>query len=266
MRDLRYVLVSVIALGVLGFTLVLAVSFWRMQRRPATPERVDTVAFNPPRPQDAPAEIREAVMLGYNIMIDTRTYAPAYTGNGLTCSNCHFNGGLSQDGIPLVGVAATYPKYRERTGYATDLVSRTNECFERSMNGKTPPVESREMQALQAYYAWISRGIPVYAKVPWLGVKKIKTAHVPSAEAGATVFRARCTPCHGVDGQGTSVAPPLWGPNSFNDGAGMDNVEMLASFAFANMPRGSPGLSVDQAFDVAAFLTSQPRPHFAEKH
>ncbi|MGH9524678.1 MAG: c-type cytochrome [Terriglobales bacterium] len=266
MRDLRYVLLAVIALGLIGVTLVLALYFWRLQAVPAPAARTATMAFSPPNPEDAPADIRDAVMMGYNIMLDTAKYAPAYTGNGLSCSNCHFNGGIAQDGIPLVGVAAVYPKYRERARYATDLVARTDECFERSMNGKAAPVESREMQALQAYYAWISRGIPIYSKVPWLGVKRIKTDHVPNAEAGATVFRARCTPCHGTDGQGTNVAPPLWGPKSFNDGAGMNKVEMLASFAFANMPRGAPGLSVAQAFDVAAFIAHQSRPHFATKH
>lgn len=262
MRDLRYLLLAVIVLGLVGVTLVLALYFWRLQGKAPEAARAATMAFNPPRPEDAPADMRDAVMLGYNIMLDTAKYAPQYTGNGLTCSNCHFNGGIARDGIPLVGVAATYPKYRTRANFATDLVARTNECFERSMNGKPAPVTSREMQALQAYYAWISRGLPIYSTVPWLGVKRIKSDHMPNAELGATVFRARCTPCHGTDGQGSNVGPPLWGPKSFNDGAGMNKVEMLASFAFANMPRGAPGLSVDQALDVAAFITQQPRPHF----
>lgn len=262
MRDIKYVLLALVSLGIVGLTLVLALYFWRLQEKPADRERVEAVAFNPPRLEDAPPDIRDAVMLGYNIMLDTGKYAPAYTGNGLNCSNCHFNAGLSQDGIPLVGVAAIYPKYRSRTNYATDLVARTNECFERSMNGKAAPVTSREMQALQSYYAWISRGVPIYSKVPWLGVKKIKPDHAPNSDTGATVFRARCSTCHGADGQGTIQAPALWGPKSFNDAAGMNDVEMLASFAFANMPRGTPDLSREQAFDVAAYIISRPRPHF----
>lgn len=266
MRDIKYVLLAVIALGLVGVILVFALYFARFRQVTVPPARDVTIAFNPPGPEDAPADIRDAVVLGYNIMLDTAKYAPAYTGNSLSCSNCHFNGGIAMDGIPLVGVAAAYPKYRERTHYATDLVERSNECFERSMNGRAAPADSREMQALQAYYAWISRGIPIYSKVPWLGVKRIKTDHIANGESGATVFRARCTQCHGADGQGTGVAPPLWGPKSFNDAAGMDDLELLGSFVFANMPRGAPGLSVEQAFDVAAYVAHQPRPHFQAKH
>jgi cytochrome c len=31
------------------------------------------------------------------------------------------------------------------------------------------------------------------------------------------------------------------------------------------MPRGNPDLTPEQAFNVAAFVTSQPRPHFVPK-
>jgi thiosulfate dehydrogenase len=264
MSRLKHLLVFLVALGTIAFVLVVGVYFWRWQP-PAAPAVAADVAFRPPHPEDAPADLRDAVMLGYNIMLDTPRYAAAYTGNQLTCSNCHFQGGLTKEGIPLVGVSAAYPKYRQRTKYATDLVARTNECFERSMNGKAAPVDSQEMQALQAYFAWISRGVPIYAKVPWLGVKLVQSDHVPDAAAGETVFRARCTQCHGINGQGSAQAPPLWGQQSFNDGAGMDKVEMMASFVFANMPRGMPNLTVEQALDVAAYVHSQPRPHFEAK-
>ena len=60
------------------------------------------------------------------------------------------------------------------------------------------------------------------------------------------------------------VFPPLWGPDSFNDGAGMHRLIGSASFIRANMPLGTrfdaPALSVEDAWDVAAFINSQPRP------
>ena len=57
--------------------------------------------------------------------------------------------------------------------------------------------------------------------------------------------------------------PPLRGPGSFNDGAGMSKVDKMARFVKANMPKTSPGsLTVQQAFDVAAFVTAKPHPHF----
>lgn len=58
--------------------------------------------------------------------------------------------------------------------------------------------------------------------------------------------------------------PPLWGPQSFNDGAGMNRLITAANFIHDNMPDGTsydhPQLSVEQAWDVAAFVVAQPRP------
>ena len=56
------------------------------------------------------------------------------------------------------------------------------------------------------------------------------------------------------------VFPPLWGPDSFNDGAGMHRVLTAARFIKARMPLGEADLTDDEAFDVAAFINAQPRP------
>jgi thiosulfate dehydrogenase len=261
MRKITVILSSLLVAGFAGYVVV-AVLFLDKFRAPTPPPEPKTLIFRPPRPEDAPPQLRDAVMLGYDIMLDSPTYAPAYVGNKLSCSNCHFRAGLVKQGLSLVGVAATYPKFRLRTRYATDLVARTNECFERSMNGRAAPVTSREMQALQAYFAWISRDIPIYSEVPWLGVKSVTPDRPPDRAAGQTIYRARCAPCHGSEGQGTDKAPPVWGPQSFNDGAGMAKQPMFASFVFANMPKGSPDLTVEQAFDVTAYVATKPRPHF----
>ena len=78
--------------------------------------------------------------------------------------------------------------------------------------------------------------------------------------------------CHGSDGSGLLatanpihgyVFPPLWGPDSFNDGAGMHRVLTAARFIKARMPLGRPDLTDDEAFDVAAFINSKPRPEMA---
>ena len=90
--------------------------------------------------------------------------------------------------------------------------------------------------------------------------------------AGKLVFDARCALCHGPDGLGLRAAtrpdegylfPPLWGPDSFNDGAGMHRVLTAAKFVKARMPLGKADLSDAEAFDVAAFLNVQPRPGMA---
>lgn len=261
MRKTNLLIFAVIVVGIAGY-IAIAVLFLGKFRTPTAPPEPKPVEFRPPTPDEAPPDIRNAVLLGYDIMMETRTYAPAYVGNKLTCSNCHFQAGLVNQSIPLVGVAAEYPKYRSRTHYATNLVSRTNECFERSMNGHAAPADSREMQALQAYFAWISRDVPIYSKVPWLGVKKINSTHVPDRNRGQIVYEARCASCHSADGQGTAQAPPVWGPGSYNDGAGMSKPLIFASFVYANMPKGSPDLSVEEALDVAAYVQTKPRPHF----
>ncbi len=267
MRKLNVVFGVVAATGAAGWLMTLFLAMYWMPRPAKGPVtgQVPVATFAPPTPQSAPPDIRDAVMLGYNIMKHTDKYAPKYVGNKLSCTNCHFDGGLSMRSISLVGVAASYPKFRTRTNYATDLVSRTNECFERSMNGHALPVDSHEMQALMTYFAWISKDIPIYSKMPWLGQKKIKSGHTPDAVAGETVYLGRCAACHGGDGQGTGQGPAVWGAQSYNDGAGMAKVDNLASFVRGNMPWLTANLSDEQSLDVAAYVEAQPRPHFQKK-
>lgn len=238
---------------------------------PATPQQETTavVTYAPPSPQDAPAAIREAVLLGANILTETGKYAAPYVGNKLSCTNCHFKAGITQGGknggLSLVGVGASYPQYRKRQDYAVDLVTRTNDCFKRSMNGHPLPEESKEMTAIVTYYQWISKGLPVFAEIPWLSLQHLKSTHAPDKAKGGQVFAAKCAVCHGKNGEGTSAAPPVWGDTSYNDGAGMHKPANLATFAHLNMPLGNPDLSVEDALDVAEYVAAQPRPHFSSK-
>jgi thiosulfate dehydrogenase len=58
--------------------------------------------------------------------------------------------------------------------------------------------------------------------------------------------------------------PPLWGDQSYNEGAGLFRMSRLAGYVKANMPFGAsyqnPQLSDEEAWDVAAYINSQPRP------
>jgi thiosulfate dehydrogenase len=92
--------------------------------------------------------------------------------------------------------------------------------------------------------------------------------------AGKQVYATICVACHGPDGQGVRRGkvgdgggyqfPPLWGPDSYNTGAGMARGMLAAGFIKANMPSGvthaNTVLTDEQAFDVAAYINSQPRP------
>jgi thiosulfate dehydrogenase len=201
-------------------------------------------------------------MLGYNIMMDTPKFAPQYVGNKMKCRNCHFEAGRMKDGVSLVGVGAVYPRYRERHRYSVNLVMRTNDCFERSMNGRPLPSDSKEMSAIITYLHWISRGLPIYADIPWLGLKPFESTHQPNPTKGKEVYVQKCAACHGDNGQGTPIGPPLWGKDSFNDGASMAQLKVMASFTHKFMPQGNPQLTEEESVDVAAFATGKPRPHF----
>jgi len=57
---------------------------------------------------------------------------------------------------------------------------------------------------------------------------------------------------------------PLWDDDSFNAAAGMAKLAYAAAYIRANMPFGvrylDPVLSEQQAWNVAAFMISKPRP------
>ncbi len=224
------------------------------------------VKYDPPSREEAPPNIREAVITGYNIMNHTRHYAGEYDGNVMNCSNCHFKEGSyrggKNGGISLVGVNTQYPKYSKEAGGVIDLASRINACFERNMNGKPLPPDSKLMVGLIAYFQWISKGLPAYGKIPWLGLKELRSAYRPNVDSGFTVFKTICATCHGGDGMGTKIAPPLWGNESFSDGSQMTNIGTLAAFVHNNMPYRVANLTKKQAIDVAAFILSHPRAHY----
>ncbi|WP_226876454.1 c-type cytochrome [Microbulbifer hainanensis] len=115
----------------------------------------------------------------------------------------------------------------------------------------------------------IVRALPVdeRGKLPGRGYPLVeKPTGGYSPQRGETVYRQHCQLCHGADGQGYASAgiptlPPLWGPDSFNWGAGMHRVNTAAYFIHENMPLGkSIQLTPQQAWDVAAYINSRERP------
>lgn len=223
--------------------------------------------FTPPSPETIPGDQRgEQIRLGYKVVTETQEYASSYVGNALNCTNCHLDAGLHREAASFVGLASVYPEYRARAGRVVSLSDRVNECFERSLNGRPLPADSSKLQAVVAYITWLSESVPRGSKIPWRGIPRISALHPPDPVNGKKVFAARCSYCHGSGGQGTVVAPPLWGLRSYNIGSGMARVSTATSFIKANMPRGSAGaLSDQEAYDVAAYINSQPRPDFPGK-
>jgi len=223
--------------------------------------------FAPPSPDTIPGNLRgEQIRLGYEMVVNTQEYGKRYIGNALNCTNCHLDGGLNPNAASFVGVSRLYPQYRERAGRLMTLADQINECFERSMNGKPLPPDSVKLTAIVAYIEWLSQNMPPGSAVPWRGIPYLNSTHHPDPLNGKKVYEKKCVFCHGSDGQGTMAAPPVWGPRSYSIGAEMARISVAASFVKANMPRGW-GWTVtdDEAFDVAAYINTQPRPDFFGK-
>jgi thiosulfate dehydrogenase len=223
--------------------------------------------FTPPSLEAIPNDERGAkIWYGYQLMANTQEHARAFVGNALNCTNCHLDAGRKLHAAPYVGLASVYPEYRSRNARINTIEDRLDQCFERSLNGKALPPGSREKEALVAYIDWLSEGVSIESANQWRGFLRITPNHPPDPAKGRTLFAAKCLACHGADGQGTSAAPPLWGPRSFNIGAGMARVSLAAGFIKANMPLGQGGtLSDDEAYDLAAYIVRQPRPDFSGK-
>ena len=199
--------------------------------------------------------------------------------NGMDCQNCHLDAGSRSFAGCFSAVASSYPRYRDRSGRVESIEFRVNDCMMRSLNGKPIDSTSKEMRAMVAYLKWIGKDVEKNKKPKGAGLEDLPFLNrAADPEAGKKVFLARCTSCHGASGQGLLnhdsslyLYPPLWGPGSFNVSAGLYRISRLASFVKNNMPYGlafhdAPQLSDAEAWDVAAFILSQPRPEkfFAE--
>ena len=201
-----------------------------------------------------------------------------FAGNNLACGNCHLQAGTKKFGIPLFGLFGEFPHYSARSGAQMTIEDRFNSCMTRSMNGRALPATAPEMQAMVAYIKFLSTGLPPGELLPGLGTGKMPELDRPADPArGKAGYATACATCHWPNGAGIRRSlpttdlgyrvPPLWGGDSFNDGAGMARLITAANFLHFNMPHGAdylnPQLSPEQAWDIAAYVISQPRPHKA---
>ncbi len=203
-----------------------------------------------------------SIRRGLYLMRFTPESLPAYATSSLRCTSCHQQDGLKASSAPLTGAHARFPKYMPRTGAVIGLADRVNYCFTRSLAGNAIPTDSREMGDILAYIAFISKDVPVGAKIAGTdGIISMKDTLDGDATRGEAIFKRECVICHQADGQGNAAFPALWGPKSYSIGASMARAERAASFIWHNMPQSKPGsLTPQEAFDVAAFINSHPRP------
>ncbi|MDR1990681.1 MAG: c-type cytochrome [Acidobacteriaceae bacterium] len=251
------------------------VTAWDFPKNPLTDDTLDT------------SKLSSNVRLGFEIFTDTPRSAPAFVPGKISCNNCHLNGGQRERALPLVGIAGQFPEYNRRAGRLISLNDRIVDCFLRSQNatgrltdGSTdqsvlPTPTSKEVLAVSAYLAWISRGTGMGATLAWRGQnaipndKLIPLASLDRAK-GEAIYTERCTNCHGADGQGVTVGDkrpgPLWGNDSWNDGARAGRIYTLAGIIRWSMPYLDPGSLTDEdAQQLAAFIDSKPRPAYPFK-
>ena len=229
------------------------------------------------------SKLSNEIKWGFKIFTDTPHEAPQFAPSGMTCNNCHLNAGQRERSLPLVAVAGMFPEYNRRSGRLFSLGDRIVDCFLRSENGtgssdepeQLPTPTSKEVLAVSAYLTWLAQGYEVGKNPSWRGQNTIAAANLIPVDKldprkGEAIFMENCMNCHGEDGQGVQIGDkkpgPLWGPNSWNDGAGAARVYTLAGIIRYSMPYLNPAsLTDEQAQQVAAFITSKPRPGFPFK-
>lgn len=231
-----------------------------------------------PDPSSIPSgEAGNEINYGKELIVNTSVYlgpkgSVAHTANGLNCQSCHLEGGTKPFGNNYFAFNSTYPQFRARSGSMETMVKRVNDCFERSMNGKGLDSNSQEMKSILAYMTWLGTGVPKGKAPKGSGITSIPYLdRAADPGKGKLVYDAKCQSCHGADGLGTLKPdgksyqfPPLWGKDSYNNGAGLFRLSRLAGFVKDNMPLGAthdnPQLTDEEAWDVAAYVNSQPRP------
>ncbi len=278
----RILLIGVLALF-LGFVVYLAKpELFNFSK--STPEEWN--------PRDVEAEMAagflpQEIQYGYQLLSETQKYLGPqatdpemrYSGNNMACTSCHLQGGNQAGSASWVGVTERYPNFRGRSNAMGSIEDRINGCLERSMNGKMLDTKSKPMKAMVAYMEWLAEGMPKEKMDYYAGFTSLKIPDVAvDLEYGKQIYAKECMVCHQDDGQGVKNSdfslgyefPPLWGEDSYNDGAGMHRVLTAAAFIKANMPFGeatkdNPKLSDEEAFHVAGYINSIARPEKSNK-
>lgn len=244
------------------------------------PESISAAKYWSPPQLDSVTDPQRKTQLEYGKELVTHT--ALYLGpkgsikpisNGMNCQNCHLESGTKVFGNNFSAVAVTYPKFRARSNSLEDIYKRVNDCFVRSLNGQPLDTLSPEMQAIKAYILFLGSNVEPKTIPEGSGLKDLAyLKREADPVKGKVVFEEKCMRCHQANGEGQLALngkeytyPPLWGNHSFNDAAGLYRITPFARYIKYNMPQGVshafPLLTDEEAWDVASYVLSQPRPH-----
>ncbi len=260
---------TVVVFAAIGSAQAADIAMEDQSQLPAAPAKADSEKwFQPPHEKDLPDDpFGRLVQDGRAIFVDTRNRASEYVGNGMNCTNCHLDQGRLARSAPLWGAYTMYPAYRKKNNKVNSYAERIQGCFQFSMNGKAPAVDSHIINALTAYSYWLATEAPVGKALPGRLYPVVEEPQGGYDLArGKQVYEQQCAICHGDNGEGQKsgddfVFPPLWGKDSYNWGAGMHRINTAAGFIRHNMPLGKGGtLSDADAWHVAAYMNSHERP------
>lgn len=218
------------------------------------------------------------IWYGRDLIVNTAYYlgpagAVSKFANGMNCQNCHIDGGTVPYGNNFGKVYATYPRFGPRNNSTQTIYDRINDCLQRSLNGRPMDSSAHEMRAIYAYLKWLGEDVPKGVARGGTGLPRLKYLDVAAdTMRGKKVYTMNCQTCHGIQGEGQAdtraigyTYPPLWGAHSYNDGAGLYRIGAFSGFVKMNMPFGTdyhhPKLTDQEAWDVAAYVNSKPRPH-----
>jgi thiosulfate dehydrogenase len=225
---------------------------------------------------------KQAILYGRELFFNTHKYlgpngtVAKVATNEMACKNCHLNGGIKPNGMPLFTVVARYPQFRAREGKILSIQDRVNNCLTNPLLGHSIPLDSREMNAFVMYLKWLwdcnNNSLKLEGDIP----NKIEWIdRAANWQKGKQDYQKYCVRCHMANGEGVLnpeggyVYPPVFGMKSFALGSSMHRIGKMAAFLYYNMPNDKDitkvQLTEEEAYDIAAYINYEkinPRPTY----
>lgn len=100
----------------------------------------------------------DKIRKGYELFVNTQQLNGRSVGNQLNCTNCHLDAGAKAYAAPMWAAYLAYPAFRKKNNHVNTFAERVQGCFNFSMNGKAPAIDSPELVAISAYSYWLLMG------------------------------------------------------------------------------------------------------------